>query len=114
MRSVQDTTWERFTDAVLSDDDLGYPDDVAFVSADAEWADQVLWRYLTSGRPTVLVSDASELLLLPSRRRLRDRLTGHVRVTAQQRTHEGLAPYATRSVLGNRPVRQMRELAAAS
>jgi hypothetical protein len=44
--------------ASLSDDDLGYPDRVAFIPGDQEWVDDALWRNLTEGRATVLVSDA--------------------------------------------------------
>jgi hypothetical protein len=97
--------------ASLSDDDLGCPDRVAFIPGDQEWADDALWRNLTEGRATVLVSDESELLLIPQPRGLIDRLRGRVRVT--QRVHGHPAPYATSSRLGRHPVRQMRELAHA-
>jgi len=60
--SAVDKTWNLFMDASLSDDDLGYPDKVAFVPGDQEWADDVVWRNLTEGRATVLVSDEIELL----------------------------------------------------
>jgi hypothetical protein len=78
-----------------------------------EWADDVLWRSLTEGRPTVLVSEDAELLLVPHRRTLIDRLRGHVAVNVAHRTHGHAAPFATASRLGRHPVRQMRELAHA-
>ena len=41
MSAVDDKTWDLFMAASLSDDDLGYPDKVAFVPGDQEWADDV-------------------------------------------------------------------------
>jgi hypothetical protein len=111
MNDVDDKTWDLFMTASLSDDDLGYPDEVEFVPGDQEWADDVLWRNLTEGRPTVLVSDETELLLIPLPRSLIDRLRGRVGVNVTQRIHGHRAPYATASRLGRHPVRQMRELA---
>ncbi|HEY5344247.1 MAG TPA: hypothetical protein VIJ66_11400 [Solirubrobacteraceae bacterium] len=113
MNAVYDKTWDLFMAASLSDDDLGYPDEVEFVPGDQEWADDVLWRNLTEGRPIVLVSEDAELLLFPLRRSLVDRLRGHVAVNVAHRTHGHVAPYATASRLGRHPVRQMRELAHA-
>jgi hypothetical protein len=78
---------------------------------DQEWADEVLWRNLTAGHPTVLVSEDAELLLLPRPRRLIDRLRGHVVVNVAHRTHGHASPYAIAGRLGRHPVRQMRELA---
>jgi hypothetical protein len=111
MNAVDDKTWDLFMAASLGDDDLGYPDEVEFVPGDQEWADDVVWRNLTEGRMTVLVSDQTELLLIPLPRSLIDRLRGRVNVT--QRIHGHPAPYATASRLGRQPVRQMRELAHA-
>jgi hypothetical protein len=113
MSAVDDKTWELFMAASLSDDDLGYPDEVEFVPGDREWADEVVWSNLTEGRATVLVSDEIELLLFPLRRSLIDRLRGRVAVNVAHRTHGHTAPYATASRLGRHPVRQMRELAHA-
>jgi len=110
MSANLDKTWELFMAA--KDDDLGYPDDVAFVP-DEEWADEVVWRNLTEGRATVLVSDEFELLLTPLPRRLIDRLRGRVGVNVTHRAHGHAAPYATSSRLGHHPVRQMRRLAHA-
>ena len=50
MSAVYDKTWDLFMAASLSDDDLGYPDEVEFVPGDEEWADEVVWRNLTEGR----------------------------------------------------------------
>jgi hypothetical protein len=113
MNTVYDKTWDLFMAASMSDDDLGYPDEVEFIPGDQEWADDVLWRSLTEGRPTVLVSEDAELLLVPHRRTLMDRLRGHVAVNVAHRTHGHAAPFATASRLGRHPVRQMRELAHA-
>jgi hypothetical protein len=113
MNTVYDKTWDLFMAASVSDDDLGYPDEVEFVPGDQDWADEVLWRNLTEGRPTVLVSEEAELLLLPLRRSLIDRLRGHVPVNVAHRAHGHATPYATASRLGRHPVRQMRELAHA-
>ncbi len=99
--------------AASMNDDLGYPDEVEFIPGDQEWADDVLWRSPTEGRPTVLVSEDAELLLVPHRRTLIDRLHGHVAVNVAHRTHGHAAPLATASRLGRHPMRQMRELAHA-
>jgi hypothetical protein len=111
--STVDKTWDLFMAASLSDDDLGYPNKVAFIPGDQEWADDVVWRNLTEGRPTVLVNDDAELLLNPLPRSLIDRLLGRVGVNVAHRVHGHAAPYATASRLGRHPVRQMRELAHA-
>ncbi len=113
MSDTVEKTHELFMSASLSDDDLGYPDKVAFVPGDQEWADEVVWRNLTEGRATVLVSDEIELLLTPLPRSLIDRLRGRVGVNVTHRAHGHAAPYATASRLGRHPVRQMRELAHA-
>jgi len=96
MSRTVDKARELFMTASLSDDDLGYPDRVAFIPGDQEWADDALWHNLTEGRATVL-----------------DRLRGRVGVSVTQRIHGRPAPYATASRLGRHPVRQMRELAHA-
>jgi hypothetical protein len=85
MSAGYDKTWDLFMAASLSDDDLGYPDEVEFIPGDEEWADEVLWRNLTEGHPTVLVSEDAELLLLPRPRSLIDRLRGHVVVNVAHR-----------------------------
>ena len=113
MSRTVDKARELFMTASLSDDDLGYPDRVAFIPGDQEWADDALWHNLTEGRATVLVSDENELLLIPQPRSLLDRLRGRVGVSVTQRIHGRPAPYATASRLGRHPVRQMRELAHA-
>jgi hypothetical protein len=95
----------------LSDD--GYPNEVSFVPGDEEWADDVVWRNLIEGHPTVVVDEETELLLVPSRRGLIDRLRGRVTVNVGHRVHGHPTPYVTSSTLGRHPVREMRELAHA-
>jgi hypothetical protein len=113
MSTITEKTDRLFMEASLSDDDLGYPAEVAFVPADEEWADEVLWRTLIEGRPTVLVGEEIELLLTPMRRGPIDRLRGRVPVNVAHRVHGHATPYATASRLGRHPVRQMRQLAHA-
>jgi hypothetical protein len=113
MSAVPDKTWNLFMAASLSDDDLGYPNRVAFVPGDQDWADDVVWRNLTEGRPTVLVGEETELLLVPMRRSLIDRARGRVTVNVGQRTHGRSTPYVTASRLGRHPLREMRELSLA-
>jgi hypothetical protein len=110
MSAVPDKTWDLFMASSLSDDDLGYPNRVAFVPGDQDWADDVVWRNLTEGRPTVLVGEETELLLVPMRRSLLDRVRGRVAVHVGQRTHGRSTPYVTASRLGRHPLREMREL----
>jgi hypothetical protein len=112
MSTITEKTDKLFK-ASLSDDGLGYPDDVEFVPADEEWADDVLWRNLIEGQATVLVGEEIELLLTPLRRGPIDRLRGRVAVNVASRVHGHVTPYATPSRLGRHPVRQMRELACA-
>ncbi len=114
MSSISEKTDELFMAATLGDDDLGYPNGVEFVPADEEWADEVVWRNLTDGIPTVLVGEESELVLTPLRRGPLDRLRGHVPVNVSHRVHGHATPYATPSRLGRHPVRQMRQLAHAA
>lgn len=113
MSEITNKTDELFMAASRSDDDLGYPADVAFVPSDEEWTDDVLWRNLIEGQATVLVGEDTELLLVPLRRGVIDRLTGRVPVSVAPRTHGHPSSYATLSRLGRHPVRQMRALAHA-
>lgn len=71
------------------------------------------WRNLIEGQATVLVGEDTELLLVPLRRGVIDRLTGRVPVSVAPRTHGHASSYATLSRLGRHPVRQMRALAHA-
>jgi hypothetical protein len=112
MSSISQKTDELFMAATLSVD-LGYPNGVEFVPADEEWADEIVWRNLTDGIPTVLVGEESELVLTPLRRGPLDRLRGRVPVNVSHRVHGHATPYATPSRLGRHPVRQMRQLAHA-
>ncbi len=112
--TIDKKTDELFMAATLGDESLGYPDDVEFVPGDQEWADDVVWRNLAQeGRPTVIVDEETELLLIPLPRRLIDRLRGSVRVRVTHRPHGQVTAYATASTLGRHPVREMRELAHA-
>ncbi len=114
MSAIDKKTDELFMAATLGDESLGYPDDVEFVPGDKEWADGVVWRNLAEHRrPTVIVDDETELLLIPLPRRLIDRLRGCVRVRVTHGPHGHVAAYATASTLGRHPVREMRELAHA-
>lgn len=110
MSTVTDKTWDVFRTASFSDDDLGYPDDVEFVPGDQEWADDVVWSNLTHGLATVVVIEESELVLLPQRRSLIDKLRGRVAVTVGQRVNGHAPAYMTSSRLGRHPLREMREL----
>lgn len=62
---------ELLTRAALSEEDLGYPDGVAFLAVDVEeWRD-LLWNNVVEGKPTVLVDeDANEMLFAPMPRPL--------------------------------------------
>lgn len=79
-----------------------------------EWADEVVWRNLLEGVPTVLVGEESELLLAPLRRGALDRILGRVPTNVSHRIDGRATPYATSSRLGRHPVRQMRKLAHAA
>jgi hypothetical protein len=114
MSAIDKKTDELFMAATLSDDSLGYPDDVAFVPGDQDWADEVVWRNLADEcRATVVVDDETELMLIPFPRSLVDRLRRCVRVRVTHRPHGHVAAYATSSTLGRHPVREMRALAHA-
>lgn len=113
MSTVTDKTWDVFRTASFSDDDLGYPDDVEFVPGDQEWADDVVWSNLAHGLATVVVNEESELVLLPQRRSLIDKLRGRVTVIVGQRVNGHAPPYMTSSRLGRHPLREMRELSLA-
>jgi hypothetical protein len=111
MSTISDKTDELFMVATLSDDDLGYPNGVEFVPGDEVWTDDAVWRKLAEGRPTVLVGEQDELLLVPLRRGLIDKLRGRVTVNIGHRVHGQISPYMTASRLGRHPVREMRERA---
>lgn len=113
MSTISEKTDRLFMAANRSDETLGYPDDVAFVPGDEEWAEDVLWRNLTEGMPTVLVGKEIELLLTPLPRGPLDKLRGRVRVNVAHRVHGHATPYVTASSFGRHPLRQMRSLAHA-
>ncbi len=109
MSTISDKTDELFMAATLSDSDLGYPNGVEFVPGDEEWADDAVWRKLAEGRPTVVVGEQDEVLLVPMRRSLVDKLRGRVAVNIGHRVHGQMSPYITASRLGRHPVREMLE-----
>jgi hypothetical protein len=113
MSTITEKIDRLFMAASLSDETLGYPDDVEFVPADEEWADEVLWRNLIEGQATVIVGEEIELLLMPLRRGPIDRLRGRVPVNVAHRVHGHATPYATASRLGRHPLQQMRQLVPA-
>ena len=116
--TATEPTYELFMQSALSDDDLGYPNKVAFVPAEEEWADEVIWRNLTSGTPTVIVVNGFEVLLQPDPpdgvAAFWDRLRGRRRVVLKfrscdaDRNGRGLG---TRTSVGSHPLRELRELA---
>lgn len=99
-------------DAALRDDPA-LPDDLALVPADERWSDDVVYRQLLAGRPTLMVGADLELMLIPRRRSLIDRLRGGVRVRVSQRSPGMTARVATSTRLGRHPVSEMRRLAGA-
>lgn len=113
MSTISEKTNELFIASSLSDDDLGYPNDVAFVPGDQDWSDDVVWRNLIEGQATVLVGEEIELLLVPLRRGLVDKLRKSVTVNVGHRVHGHATPYVTASRLGRHPVREMRKRAHA-
>lgn len=80
-----------------------------FVPGDQEWADDVVWSNLAQGLATVVVNEESELVLLPRRRSLLDKLRGRVAVTVGQRVNGHAPAYMTPSRLGRHPLREIRE-----
>jgi hypothetical protein len=114
MSTTSDTTFELFKQAVLEDEDRGYPDKVSFVPEDLPNVDDVLWRNLhDERRPMVVVrDDDTELLFvpLPRPRLLRwldDRL-GRMSLRVGWRYHELASPYTVRTRVGHRPLADMR------
>ena len=74
-----------FKRAALSDDDLGYPDNITFLAEDLDGCDDLLWDTLKDGNATVLVmGDGVEVLIVPEPAllpfRLIDDFRGRVRV----------------------------------
>ena len=114
MSSITDKTNRLFKMSWESDDDLGYPNDVSFVAADEDWADEAVWRSLSEGHPTLLVDESIEVLLTPCRRSPLDRLRNRIAVEVSSRVDGQPTPYATVSRLGRHPVREMRRLAHAA
>jgi hypothetical protein len=113
MSTASKRTHDLFLAATLNDDDLGYPNGVEFVPDEEAWTDDVVWRNLVDGRPTLLVGRDSELLLVPRRRGLIDRLRKRVAARVAFRVNGRPAEYAVESRFGRHPVREMRERARA-
>jgi len=114
MSTITDKTSRLFKVAWESDDELGYPNDVRFIAADEDWADEAIWRSLSEGHPTLVVDENIELLLTPRRRSPLDRLRNRIAVDVTSRVDGQPTPYATISRLGRHPVREMRRLAHAA
>lgn len=116
--SNSNITHDLFVQSVLSDEDLGYPSKVAFVPAEKEWADEVIWRNITEGTPTVIVANGFEVLVQPDppdrlaaywgRLRGRRRVVLKFRPCDADRNGRGLG---TRTSVGHHPLRELRELA---
>jgi hypothetical protein len=111
MSTASERTHELFLAATLSDDDLGYPNGVEFVPDEEAWTDEVVWRNLVEGRPTVLVGVSNELLLVPRQRGVIDRLRKRVAVCVAFRVDGRPGEYAVECRFGRHPVREMRERA---
>jgi hypothetical protein len=111
MSTASERTHELFVAATLSDDDLGYPNGVEFVPDEQGWTDEVVWRNLVEGRPTLLVGENSELLLVPRRRGVIDRLRKRVAVCVAFRVNGRPGEYAVECRFGHDPVREMHERA---
>jgi hypothetical protein len=102
MSTISDKTDELFMVATLSDDDLGSPNGVEFVPGDEEeWADDAVWRKLAEGRPTVVVGEQDEVLLVPMRRSLVDKLRGRVTVNIGHGSTVRCLPTSRQAVSGD-------------
>jgi hypothetical protein len=107
-------------DAVLTTDDFGYPDDVAFVPYGESWTDKAVLRYLSDGTATVLAIDGFEIMIRP---RPKDsimsiwlRLSGRQSVDVVWRPIDGHSPIAPmKTTVGKHPSRELvhRELVGA-
>lgn len=111
------TTANHITDRVFMDATLGrrtgYPDEVAFVSEDLQEVDEILWRNLHDGIPTVVVTaDGLEILFTPRRVGLLSRIfllgtTRRLAVEVRWRSAHG-RPYGVRTRLGRRPLTELQ------
>jgi hypothetical protein len=111
---VQEKMHELVHRAILSDDDLGYPNGVCFVPGDQNWTDDSVWRDLhEDGQAVVLVIMQHEILLCPRRRSRALRwLDGVLRTTPvlmSVRRHGDVEfPTATPMRIGRRKCRRLR------
>jgi hypothetical protein len=100
--------------AILSDDDLDYPNGVCFVPGDQEWTDDSIWDDLHEERhPVVVVTMEHEILLCPRRRsRALHWLDGMLRTTPalmSVRKHGSVEfPPASRMRIGRRRCQRLR------
>lgn len=114
MSATDTTALDLFIHAVLDDDDRGYPDDVAFVSADLPDIDEILWRNLShEHRATVVVTGVDvEVLFKPHHRAAPlgwiDELRRKVYVEVGWRHHALASPYTVRTRVGRRQLADMR------
>lgn len=108
MSTITEKTARLFGEATVAESDLGYPDDVEFLPCDQDWTDEALWRNLLEGQPTVVVGEMLELLLLPAKQTVGDRLKRRVRVRIGHRVHGLVGPYMIHTVLGRHPMRDIR------
>ncbi len=111
MATPSERTHDLFVAATLSNDDLGYPNGVEFVPDEEPWTDEVVWRNLLDGRPTLLVGRESELLLVSRRRGVLDGVRKRVPVRVAFRVDGRPGEFAVECHIGRYPVREMRERA---
>lgn len=112
---TKDKTHDLFVRAALSDEDLGYPDDVSFIPSDEEWSDRALTRTIVDERrPAVVVFDSLEVLIEPCPRHglrgLVDRMRGKTGVQIGFREHgiHAPSPVAVRTRVGRHPLDDIR------
>lgn len=114
MSATADTTFDLFRDALLAEEDRGYPADVAFVSQDLPDVDAILWRNLRHEHRAVVVvgDDDMEFLVMPCRRSgVRgwiDGLLGCVLVELAWRHHALASPYTVRTRVSRTALADMR------
>jgi hypothetical protein len=114
MSATADTTFDLFVEAIMSDEDRGYPMNVAFVSEDLADVDAILWRNLhRDHQATVVVTgDDTEILLVPCGRTgplgWIDGLRGTVMVQIAWRHHKFASPYTVTTRVGRQPLAGMR------
>jgi hypothetical protein len=106
-----------FTEAVLGDGDDGYPRGASFVAADLPDWDEVVWRNLWAGKPTVVVNeDALEVMLVPAGRsgaaNLLARVRGRVPVSVVWRSRSGERHYRLAARIDRKGLGELRASSA--